>query len=57
MNYEEWVTAEKPNLGDDTAFRVEKAMKTNAHVMTLALRVKEETRHAINELLRVTSIY
>lgn len=54
MNYEEWVTAEKPNLGDDTALRVKKAMNTTSHLMTLALQVKEETRHAINELLKVT---
>lgn len=57
MNYEEWVAAEKPNLGDDAAFRVKKAMDTTSHLMTLALQVKEETRHAINELLKVTSIH
>ncbi|KAG0606642.1 hypothetical protein M758_9G157700 [Ceratodon purpureus] len=56
MNYEEWVTTEKPNLGDDTAFRVKKALNTTSHMMTLALRVKEETRHAINELLKGDAI-
>jgi len=54
MNHEEWVSAENPNLGDDTAFRVNKAMNTTSHLMTLALQVKEETRHAINNLLKVT---
>lgn len=53
MNYEEWVTAEKPNLGDNTASGVYKAMTTTSHLMTLTLHVKEETRHAINELLKV----
>lgn len=52
MNYEEWVTTEKPKLGTDTAYRVEKSMNTTSHLMTLALQVKEEVRHAINELLK-----
>jgi len=53
MNYEEWVIAEKPNLGDETAIRVNSAMNTSSQLMTLTLQVKEETRHAINELLKV----
>lgn len=53
MNYEEWVTVEKPNLGDITASRVNESLTTTSHLMTLALHVKEETRHAINELLKV----
>jgi hypothetical protein len=57
MNYEEWVTTEKPKLGTDAAYRVEKSMNTTSHLMTLALQVKEEVRHAINELLKVTSTY
>jgi len=52
MNYEEWVIAEKPNLGDETAIRVNSAMNTSSQLMTLTLQVKEETRHAINELLK-----
>lgn len=30
MNYEDWVTSEKPNLGTDVASRVEKAMRTTS---------------------------
>lgn len=52
MNYEEWVTAEKRNLGDETAIRVKSAMNTSSQLMTLTLQVKEEIRHAINELLK-----
>lgn len=54
MNYEEWVSAVKPNLGPDSAFRVKKSMSTTSHLMTLALKVKEEVRYAINELLKVS---
>lgn len=53
MNYEDWVTFEKPNLGTDTASRVHKAMRTTSLLMSLALRIKEETRQAINDLLKV----
>jgi hypothetical protein len=53
MNYEDWVTFEKPNLGTDTASRVEKAMRTTSLLMSLALRIKEETQQAINDLLKV----
>ena len=55
MNYEEWITGEKPNLGNDTASRAKRALATSPQWMPLALRVKEETRLAINDLLKVTS--
>jgi len=53
MNYEEWVTAVKPNLRDEMTIRVNNAMNTSSQLMTLSLQVKEESRHAINELMKV----
>lgn len=50
-NYEEWVTNVKPDLGPGISERVKAALQTNSELFADALKVRDEARAALNDLL------
>lgn len=53
MNHEEWLTTVKPDLAPALAARTKLALETSSNLVPLLQKIKDETRYAISELLKV----
>ncbi|KAL2622202.1 hypothetical protein R1flu_002407 [Riccia fluitans] len=56
-NHGEWITSEKPDIGSDIAGRVKDALEASSEQVPLIYRIREETRQAMNDLLKDDSVF
>lgn len=52
-NHEEWVKSAKPDFATDIGARVKASIETSAELVPLVLKIKDECRQAMDELLKV----
>lgn len=55
-NHGEWINSVQPDIGSDTAGRIKDALEASSDLVSLIHKIREQSRLAMNELLKVVTL-